>query len=134
MLLSRPQQLSVFALFLGASAVIPCGGAVRAQSSDETVNLVVGGLAIIELAENRSTGYGWRLSEAESSNLAALAISAAGFKSGAAGVAPLIGAPGVARFRIEGRKPGAARAVFVYSRPWEHGPPAARYVVTVDVR
>ncbi|SFK71478.1 protease inhibitor I42 family protein [Methylocapsa palsarum] len=134
MAVSRLQQCLVFALFVGAMARGVCGGAVRAQTSGETLDLTIGGSAIVELAENPSTGYSWSLSAAESSNLRALVISAEGFKSGGGNGAPLIGAPGVAQFKIEGRKSGAARAMFVYSRPWEHGAPAGRHVVTVKVR
>jgi inhibitor of cysteine peptidase len=134
MLVSRLKKMFDVALAAGAVYGPLCAGAVHAQTSHQTVSLAAGGSTIIQLAENPSTGYSWRLSEAESSNLAAVVISAAGFRSGGGDGAPRVGAPGVAEFRIEGRNSGAARAVFVYARPWEHGLPAGRHIVTVNVR
>lgn len=140
-LLGEVGSLMTGSLGLTTSAVLLAGATVlagsvqgRAETTRRTVEVSVGQSAVVQFKENPSTGYGWRLSQAESSNLAVAAISDAGFSVGGAAAAPLVGAPGVQRFRIEGRLPGEARAVFVYSRPWERAAPAERQIVMINVR
>ncbi|MHB8885778.1 MAG: protease inhibitor I42 family protein [Methylovirgula sp.] len=106
-------------------------GAQGTSQSAETIRLSVGTTRTVALKENPSTGYRWHLNAAESANLAALRISDAGYHQGRS--SHLAGAPGMHRWRIEGRTQGAARITFDYSRPWEHVAPARRHVVHVEI-
>ncbi len=102
----------------------------RAADERETIQLAVGSSRTIALTENPSTGYGWHLNQAASSNVSLVEISDAGFEAGGG---KLVGAPGTRRFRIVARQPGTAVAVFEYARSWEHVPAVRRYVVNIDI-
>jgi inhibitor of cysteine peptidase len=121
--------LAVWLCLLAQIGVAP-SGAQAASPSNQTVSLSVGASKTIVLGENPSTGYGWQLNTAQSSNLAIVRVIDAGYQAGQSG---LIGAPGSHRWQIEARAAGTARIVFAYSRPWEHGPPAKTHVVEVNV-
>lgn len=55
-------------LLVPAIAMTP--GSATGEASDETVQLAPGGQAIIDLAENPSTGYVWRFDTTRSKNAA----------------------------------------------------------------
>lgn len=101
---------------------------VRAQES-QTLRLAVGGIRVMTLTDNPSTGYGWQVNNAASQNLSLVDIADAGFVRDS----KLIGAPGQRRFRITARQPGTAVVLFDYARPWEHVVPARRHVVTIKI-
>lgn len=110
-------------------------GPAQAQTETSTGRLLlsVGSAKSISLRANPSTGYRWQLAAGESANLAIVKITDAGFSRGKSSGRPAIGAPGSQQWRIEGRMPGNARAVFIYARPWEHVPPSRRHVLTIEV-
>jgi inhibitor of cysteine peptidase len=103
---------------------------VRAQDSSQTIRLAAGAAQTIELGENPSTGYRWRLSETASRNLALVAVADAGYAASPSG---RIGAAGTRRFAITARQPGSAVLVFEYARPWESVAPTRRHTVTVEI-
>ena len=105
---------------------------VRAEETSDTIRLVVGAARTIELGENPSTGYGWRLNESMSRNLALVSVNDAGFVPRPTD-RPLVGAPGMRRYRITARGPGTAVAVFDYVRPWERVAPARRHTLTIEI-
>ncbi|HWV40132.1 protease inhibitor I42 family protein [Pseudorhodoplanes sp.] len=100
------------------------------HAADQTLKLVVGQPATIELEENPSTGYSWTIDAQASSNLANLRIDDLGFSHNADGKR-LVGAPGLHRWSVQATKPGNARVVFVYRRPWETSV-ARRHEVEVE--
>jgi predicted secreted protein len=73
---------------------------------------------MVQLEENLTTGYRWRINRKESSNLAIIQIDDLGHSAGHS-KAPPIGASGVHRWSIKAVSAGHARIVFEYSRPWE---------------
>lgn len=99
------------------------------QSADR-LQLAVGETQTITLTENPSTGYRWKVSPDESSNLDAIRVDDLGY---AEAEAHLLGAPGKHSWRIAGVTPGKARLVLDYSRSWEHVPPAQRHIVDIEV-
>ena len=96
----------------------------------QTVSLSRGASTTILLRENPSTGFGWRLDTAQSTNLAIVHVIDRGYQAGQSG---LIGAPGSHRWEIKARARGTAGVVFTYARPWEHKPPAETHLVQVHV-
>ena len=124
------RKILIGLLVLAAGMAWP-HAAAHAEESRETIRLAVGASTSIALTETPSTGYRWRLNSTASSNLAIVAVSDAGYASGASGK-PLVGAPGQHRFRIAARRGGTATAVFDYVRSWEHVAPARRHVVTIE--
>lgn len=123
------RHLLVPAVVLPLVALAPAGASAMAQTS-ETIHLAVGASKVLTLSENPSTGYKWHMNTAHSSNLAAVRISDLGYQHASS---HLLGAPGTHRWRITGGMPGHVRIVFDYLRPWEHGAPAKRHVVNVEV-
>ncbi len=115
---------------LAFSGLLWVGGAIAASSSSETVRLSVGQSKTIALSENPSTGYRWQIKKGQSANLAIVQVSDAGYQAGAG---HRLGAPGTHRWRIKAQAAGNARIVFDYSRPWEHGAPARRHTVRVEI-
>jgi inhibitor of cysteine peptidase len=121
-------RMRILALCLLAAA----GVHATAQAADQTLRLAVGQQAAVSLKENPSTGYKWQIDRAGSSNLAILRVSDLGFSRGGAG-GKRIGAPGLHRWSVSARAPGHAVVVFSYRRPWEHGAPARRHTVAVEI-
>jgi inhibitor of cysteine peptidase len=119
-------------LLIAVACIAPFAAPAHGDESRSTIRLAAGARTVIELPENPSTGYGWRLNAEGSRNLALVSISDAGFAAGTAS-GRLVGAPGLRRFEIEARKEGTATAVFDYARPWEHVAPVRRYVVTIAI-
>lgn len=103
-----------------------------AQAAETSLRLTPGKSASIELAENPSTGYSWRVDRKASANLAILRIGEGSARAGGARKPPLVGAPGVHRWTIEALSKGRARIEFVYERPWEKRP-VERHRVDVEV-
>ena len=83
-------------LLVAALAMTP--GSASAQAGDETVQLVPGGRAMIDLVENPSTGYVWRFDAARSKNAAIVQVIDQGFTRPPSDTPP-IGAPGRHRMR-----------------------------------
>jgi len=128
-------------LTMRKSAVASCAGAVfsallwagatgAATLSDETIHLAPGAVATVALSENPSTGYRWQINQEQSANLAVVQISDAGYEPSSS---RRIGAPGMHRWRVKASANGTARIVFDYLRPWEHGAPARRHTVRIEI-
>lgn len=99
---------------------------VCAAEAGEALRLAPGASKIVELPENPSTGYTWRIDRAASEGLGALSIVDGGHLKGRA----MPGAPGRRRWTIRALQPGVATVVFAYQRPWE---PEAVETRRVDV-
>ncbi|WP_457796667.1 protease inhibitor I42 family protein [Methylocystis sp. S23] len=111
------------ALILAAAALVAAMQGARA----ETLRLSPGESARIELTENPSTGFSWRIDARASAGLDRVAIADEGYKAGA----NMPGAPGAHGWLIRGAAPGQAVIQFVYQRPWEPAPIEARRVEVV---
>lgn len=125
------------ACFYGAACFVgaACFGlapalAQSASEEAETWTLAVGAAKTLTLAENPSTGFQWRVDSDASRNLAAIDVSDEGYELGAR---DRIGAPGTHRWRIAALTPGRAHLVFAYARAWEHGPPAERHIIEIEI-
>lgn len=112
------------------SAVIGADVRGLAAESREQMRLAVGEAKTITLSENPSTGFQWKVDEAQSSNLDVVRISDLGHEEAQG---HLIGAPGTHSWRIEGVTPGKARLVLDYLRSWEHVAPAERHIADIEV-
>lgn len=114
-----------FCVAMGLVAFV-LGGA---DAADQTLRLVVGQPATIDLDENPSTGYGWAIDTQASSNLSLLDVEDRGFSKQADDKA--IGAPGIHRWSVRATSPGNASITFVYRRPWETSV-ARRHLVVIE--
>ncbi|WP_036255251.1 protease inhibitor I42 family protein [Methylocapsa acidiphila] len=117
------------------SALLIVAGAAccAAQAGDRTLRLAVGERGSIALAENRTTGYSWRIDPSASANLNLLRMEDGGYAPpGADPDRPLVGAPGLHRWSVMALSGGRARIAFVYQRPWEPEP-AKRENVVVEI-
>lgn len=97
-------------------------------AAQEALRLEPGASARVQLAENLSTGYSWKIDRAASERLDLVAIVDGGHTRGRT----LPGAPGTHAWTIRALHPGQARLLFVYQRPWEKEPVETRQV-TVDI-
>lgn len=97
--------------------------------SEENLALTVGTAKVVTLSENPTTGFEWHVDTAESVNLAAVQVTDLRHEQ----QSNQIGAPGTHSWRIEGIAAGKAQLVFDYARPWEHGAPADRHIVHIDI-
>ena len=123
---SAPASAAVF-VFL---ALLWTGAAAAASDTGETLHLSPGAVKTIALSENPSTGYRWQINKGQSSNLAIVQVSDAGYQRSSS---DLIGAAGTHRWRIKALAAGTAQIVFDYSRSWEHGVPARRHTILVEI-
>lgn len=98
--------------------------AMSQGAAAETLRLAPGESAPLQLVENPSTGYGWRIDREASAALDRVRITDEGRKPGAR----MPGAPGTHRWVIRGVAPGRGRIVFAYQRPWEPTPVETRRV------
>ncbi len=103
--------------------------AQETSQSENNLALTVGASKIVTLAENQTTGFAWHVDTAASVHLAAVRVTDLGHEQ----ESKQIGAPGTHSWRIKGVADGKARLIFDYSRPWEHGAPADRHVVHIDI-
>lgn len=93
--------------------------------AQESIALARGGSRTIELTENPSTGYAWRIDRAASAGLDRVAIEDKGHRRGK----NLPGAPGTHVWVIHALKPGQATIHFAYQRPWEPEPVETREII-----
>ncbi len=114
--------------FLAAAVWLPALAQPTTQSEGNLV-LTVGTAKVVTLSENPTTGFEWHVDTAESVNLAAVQLTDLRHEQ----QSNQIGAPGTHSWRIEGIAAGKAQLVFDYERPWEHGPPADRHIVHIDI-
>ncbi|WP_363348479.1 protease inhibitor I42 family protein [Methylocystis echinoides] len=110
-------------------ASMALAGATAAQDSLrlDSLHLAPGASAVIQLKENPSTGYVWRIDEAAGAGLDAVAIVDGGRRPGAR----LPGAPGTHRWTVRALKPGVVIIPFAYQRPWEPAPVETRRIRVV---
>lgn len=113
-----------FSTLIAAALALTTAGA----HADEVIRLSLGASRTIELPENPSTGYTWRIDRAASEGLDRLAITDGGHRRGA----NMPGAPGKHRWTIRASKAGRATIRFDYQRPWEPAPVETRSVA-IDV-
>jgi inhibitor of cysteine peptidase len=111
---------------LFVAALLPATAAAQ-ERARETLRLKPGASAAIVMKENPSTGYVWRLDEAGSVGLEAVAIEDNGHTRGA----DRPGAPGTHRWTVRARRPGRALIGFVSQRPCAPAPIATRRVAVI---
>jgi inhibitor of cysteine peptidase len=120
-----------------ASAALAFGivaiSAATAVAQGSPVELVPGGRTVVSLSENPTTGYVWHFDARGSTNAVIVNVHDLGFSRGPGSARPLIGAPGVHGWSIEGLRAGRARLRFINSRPWE-GRPVRQQTIAVEVR
>lgn len=85
--------------------------------------LHVGETWTFELEGNPSTGYQWRVNKAASSGLGLIRLDSVGYTADRKTKPERVGVSAPFKFRVTGLKPGRARLVLDYSRPWERKPP-----------
>lgn len=119
-----------------ASAALAIGivaiSATTVLAQGSPVQLARGGRTVVSLSENPTTGYVWHFDARGSTNAVIVNVHDLGF-SRPGSTRPLIGAPGVHRWSIEGLRAGHARLRFINSRPWE-GRPVRQQTIAVEVR
>lgn len=98
-----------------------------AAEAANALKLAPGASAPIELTENPSTGYSWRIDADASQGLDHVAITDDGHRRGA----NMPGAPGTHRWTVRAATPGETTIVFAYQRPWEPAPVETRQVSIV---
>jgi inhibitor of cysteine peptidase len=98
--------------------------AMTQAAAAETLRLAPGESAPLQVSENSSTGYGWRIDPQASVALDRVQITDEGHKPGA----DKPGAPGTHSWVIRAVAPGKGRIVFTYQRPWEATPGKKRQV------
>jgi inhibitor of cysteine peptidase len=92
--------------------------------SAEALRLSSGRSGVIELPENITTGFSWRIDRDASQGLDLLAITDGGHKRGESRP----GAPGTHRWTLRALNPGRATIQFDYQRPWEPAPVETRRI------
>jgi predicted secreted protein len=98
---------SILCAFPALAGVAVPHAQAQPQTS-QTVSLSPGVSTTIVLLENPSTGFRWRLSTANSTNLAIVRVIDRGYQAAQIG---LIGAPGSHRWEIEARSGNRQRRV-----------------------
>lgn len=109
-------------------AILPTAAlllALPAVAAADELRFSPGESKALELAENPSTGYSWRIDRNASHGLDRVAITDEGHEPGP----NLPGAPGTHRWRIRALKPGRTTIEFAYQRPWEPAPAERRRVL-----
>ncbi len=100
------------------------------QENGKDIDLTSGGVLIVSLSSNPSTGYRW----AVVGDPTPLKLQKASFRK-QAGSPQMVGAPGVQVFRFSANSAGMATLTLNYSRSWEYNvPPAKTFSVRVKVR
>jgi inhibitor of cysteine peptidase len=90
----------------------------------DALHLAPGASTSVQLSENPSTGFSWRIDADASAGLDHVAIVDDGYTRGAS----MPGAPGKHNWTIRAVSPGEASVVFAYQRPWEPSPIETRQV------
>jgi inhibitor of cysteine peptidase len=127
----KPHPFGMAALAALTAAVVALS-ATTAVAQTSPVQLTPGGRTIISLSENPTTGYVWRFDPQGSTNATIVNVTDLGF-SRPQSAQPVVGAPGLHRWSVEGVRAGRARLLFVNSRPWE-GHPVRQQTIAVEVR
>jgi len=108
---------------IGASNVLT----ITEADNGKTVSVNAGGIVVVDLPGNPTTGYIWQVTANNESILLPMGYS---FTPDAD--AP--GAGGMEQFRFNAMAPGTVELALASSRPWETDmPPTATFAVTVDV-
>ncbi len=96
----------------------------------ESVSIAIGASKTVTLEANPSTGYAWRVDEAQSGGCAVAEFAGYRDKPDTTGK---IGAPKLADFTITGASKGECTITLIYDRSWESKPPARTHAVAVTV-
>lgn len=100
------------------------------QDNGKDIDLPQGGILLVKLDSNPSTGYSW----AVAGNSAPLKLEKTTVRKGNQSD-HMAGAPGTQELRFSGISAGVALLTLEYRRPWEHDVAAARtFSVKVKVR
>jgi inhibitor of cysteine peptidase len=132
----RSANEMLFSARLAAILGVLCLAALLATGAAQAapVKLAIGESTVVTLEENTSTGYRWSIDERASEGRERVGIDDLGHEQGgASGGRPLLGAPGLHRWRLTAKAPGRAVVVLVYTRPWEHAAPARTHRVEIEV-
>lgn len=103
---------------------------VTDQDNGKDVDLTNGGILIVKLKSNPSTGYGWTVNGDPSP----LRLEKTSYVKNS-GSAKVVGAPGMQVLRFGAHASGMANLTVVYRRSWEYNmPPAKTFSLRVNVR
>lgn len=102
---------------------------VEEAEEGSLVSLQQGEFLMVALPGNPTTGFQWEPREVP--EFLAL-LEGVGYL--AAGEPGLVGAGGTFYFRFSAEEPGEGQLSFAYRRPWEEGPAAETFTITVSVR
>ena len=103
---------------------------VTGQDNGQDVDLTTGGILIVKLKSNPSTGYSWTVSGDPSPLRLEKTTYVKNSQSSKA-----VGAPGMQVLRFGVSSSGMATLTVVYRRSWEYNePPAKTFRVRVNVR
>lgn len=102
---------------------------ITRADQDRTVEVKVGGRAIVRLPWSPGTGYGWDLAKGDPARLAQL-----GEAGSEPGPDPMPGAQETRVFVFQAAKPGRVALEFHHRRPWEQDvPPTDVFRVQVEI-
>lgn len=100
------------------------------QDNGKDIDLTVGGILVVKLPSNPSTGYNWTVVGEPSP----LKLQKTSFRKGTT-KSTSVGAPGTAILQLSASSSGMATLTLVYRRSWEYNvAPIKTFAVRVDVR
>jgi inhibitor of cysteine peptidase len=104
---------------------------VADRDDGTTVRLARGGVLIVALASNPSTGYAWAVSDRSAP---ALTLAAPAQYVPPGSTAPVVGAPGTEVFRFIGAAAGRHELLLEYVRSFEpNAPPIRTFRLTIQI-
>jgi len=113
-----------------SSSQFPNEVQVDETSNGGVVKVARGGVLIVALASNPSTGFSWRLDELSSAGVDIIETRYVPPGS----TAPVLGAPGTEVITFKASEDGTAQIVLEYRRGFEPGRPAERtFRLTVEI-
>ncbi|MCK4546938.1 MAG: protease inhibitor I42 family protein [Candidatus Eisenbacteria sp.] len=128
--------LAMLCLMIGCFPFGKGPGAARnieltAGDDGRTIRMLEGGILIVALESNPSTGYTWEAVGIDEKILRRIGEKEWRQKPGTEG---MMGAPGTMRIRFEAVGKGSANLKLVYHRPWEREKPEETFSIEVVVR
>lgn len=120
-------QTSIAKTSAGTSSTVV---SIGDQDNGKDVDLTSGGVLVVSLSSNPSTGYRW----AVAGDPSPMKLQKVSFRK-KTGSSQMPGAPGVQVFRFTANSAGMATLTLNYSRSWEYNvAPAKTFNVRVNVR
>jgi len=109
----------------------PMEVAVDGSYSGKTIDLGVGGVLLVTLDSNATTGFEWELTKNSNKGV----LETVGNKYEAPKETGMVGAPGKEVWNFNGLTKGKSTITMEYSQPWDGGTKAAEaFTLTVNVK